>query len=245
MSTEKEQLRKLFVDHYKHMPRKLFFTALINELSEVEATGKTFASSLRDLVAESLMRMESPAQVWDNISDPFFREVLARALASGLKLKSESLTDEASSALQSKYELVDLIEEIDWTATDDATDADDNTIPISAAAPSASSDASDIPPDTLYHGTVRAFLPSIQSLGLVPKRRKVVTLYEDPEEAKAVPLNRRHTTDPDEVVLLSVEAKQLFDESGGSCRFEKKDHGYGDVWEVLEVAPEYLDEVQV
>lgn len=58
------------------------------------------------------------------------------------------------------------------------------------------------PPDILYHGTARRFIPSIQKLGLLPMKRQYVHLSSDIPMARQV--GARHDSKP---VVLRINAK--------------------------------------
>lgn len=58
------------------------------------------------------------------------------------------------------------------------------------------------PPDTLYHGTARRFVPSILTTGLKPMERQYVHLSESFEMAQEV--GGRHDAKP---TVLSIDAK--------------------------------------
>ena len=62
------------------------------------------------------------------------------------------------------------------------------------------------PPDVLYHGTATRFLESIMQTGLNKQKRQHVHLSKNIETATSVGL--RHG----KVVILEVDAKQMFDE---------------------------------
>lgn len=58
------------------------------------------------------------------------------------------------------------------------------------------------PPATLYHGTARRFMPSIEKLGLLPMQRQFVHLSTDITTAYQV--GSRHDAHP---VILQIDAK--------------------------------------
>lgn len=60
-----------------------------------------------------------------------------------------------------------------------------------------------IPPNVLFHGTARRYLPSIREKGLIPKSRQYVHLSTDIETAQSVGL--RHDRKP---VILVIDAKR-------------------------------------
>lgn len=62
------------------------------------------------------------------------------------------------------------------------------------------------PPEILYHGTARRFLPSIKEKGLLPGRRQYVHLSVDVPTALEV--GRRHDSRP---VILKVWARRAWD----------------------------------
>lgn len=65
----------------------------------------------------------------------------------------------------------------------------------------------DTPPETLYHGTARRFIPAIREKGLLPQSRQYVHLSVDRETAKQV--GGRHDAKP---VLLEINALQAWNE---------------------------------
>lgn len=84
------------------------------------------------------------------------------------------------------------------------------------------------PPELLYHGTARRFLPQILRQGLRPMGRQYVHISPDPETARKV--GARHG----EPVVLRVEAR----------RFVRDGHlllrSANGVWQAQAVPPEYL-----
>jgi putative RNA 2'-phosphotransferase len=66
-------------------------------------------------------------------------------------------------------------------------------------------DESAEPPEFLFHGTARRFLPSIQSEGLGPGNRQYVHLVED--KNTAVEVGQRHG----EPVVLTIKANEMFE----------------------------------
>lgn len=62
-----------------------------------------------------------------------------------------------------------------------------------------------IPPDVLYHGTARRFLPSIRENGLLPQSRQYVHLSQDIETAANV--GKRHDSRP---CILIIDAKMAW-----------------------------------
>lgn len=63
------------------------------------------------------------------------------------------------------------------------------------------------PPEVLFHGTARRFLPSIREEGLLPKGRQYVHLSVDVETALEV--GRRHDPHP---VVLKIQARRAWDD---------------------------------
>lgn len=63
------------------------------------------------------------------------------------------------------------------------------------------------PPEVLFHGTARRFLPSIREKGLLPQGRQYVHLSADPETALEV--GRRHGRHP---VVLKIQARRAWDD---------------------------------
>ncbi len=62
-------------------------------------------------------------------------------------------------------------------------------------------------PDRLYHGTARKNMAAIEREGLVPQTRQFVHLSANEETARAVGL--RHSKGQDQLVILSIAAKEL------------------------------------
>ena len=83
------------------------------------------------------------------------------------------------------------------------------------------------PPEFLFHGTARRFLPSIQSKGLGPGDRQHVHLVEDEKAAEEV--GRRHG----EPVVITVKAREMHDQG---YEFYKTESG---IWLTKEVPVEY------
>lgn len=84
------------------------------------------------------------------------------------------------------------------------------------------------PPELLYHGTARRFLPSILAEGLKPMTRLYVHISPDVETARSV--GKRHG-DP---VVLAVKARQ-FVRDGHVLR-----RSANGVWQAEYVPPQYL-----
>lgn len=82
------------------------------------------------------------------------------------------------------------------------------------------------PPELLYHGTARQFLPSIRAEGLKPQRRHLVHLSGD--EETAIKVGQRHG----KPVVLVVRAAAM------ARPFYRADNG---VWLVERVPPEFLE----
>lgn len=85
------------------------------------------------------------------------------------------------------------------------------------------------PPDVLYHGTARKFLPKILEKGLVSKERQYVHLTEDIETAIIV--GKRRDSEP--VVLRVDAAKASMD---GICFY----HGNKTIWLADSIPSKYL-----
>lgn len=63
------------------------------------------------------------------------------------------------------------------------------------------------PPDVLYHGTAKRFLPSILKDGLLPMKRQYVHLSVDTDMATLV--GKRRDNDP---VILQIDAKAAYED---------------------------------
>jgi len=85
-----------------------------------------------------------------------------------------------------------------------------------------------VPPDTLFHGTVPRFLPAIQSEGLVPGARHHVHLSENTSVATQVGARRGVP------VVLRVDAARM---AATGAVFFRSDNG---VWLTDRVPPEFL-----
>ena len=72
------------------------------------------------------------------------------------------------------------------------------------------------PPEVLFHGTARRFVPSIREKGLLPQGRQYVHLSVDVDTALEV--GKRHDPRP---VVLRVNAKRAWNE--GICFFRGND----------------------
>lgn len=86
------------------------------------------------------------------------------------------------------------------------------------------------PPDVLFHGTSRAVLPKIQSVGLLPMKRQYVHLSTD--KATSLEVGRRKSKAP---VILRVLAMQA---TASGVRFFE---GNQLVWLADSVPPEFID----
>lgn len=84
------------------------------------------------------------------------------------------------------------------------------------------------PPPTLYHGTARAALSSIQQEGLLPQSRQYVHLSSTPEEAQTV--GRRHGPP----VVLRVEAQRMHE--AGFTLYQSTEA----VWLTQRIPPRFL-----
>jgi len=87
------------------------------------------------------------------------------------------------------------------------------------------------PPETLYHGTVEWFLPSILKDGLVRGRRHHVHLSKDVETARKVGARRGKP------VILNVEAGRMYQDGH---KFYLSANG---VWLTDSVPPNYLTKI--
>ncbi|MDX1585090.1 MAG: RNA 2'-phosphotransferase [Balneolaceae bacterium] len=86
------------------------------------------------------------------------------------------------------------------------------------------------PPKTLYHGTARKNLPSIERRGLHAGSRNYVHLSRHEEDAVSV--GQRHG----QPVVLSIDAKRMHASGFPFYRSESEE----DIWLVEEVPPEYI-----
>lgn len=88
------------------------------------------------------------------------------------------------------------------------------------------------PPDVLYHGTARHFVPSIREQGLLKRRRHHVHLSTNRETMLAV--GQRHGAP----VLIAVDAQRMH-----ADRYTFYVTG-NDVWLTEHVPPQYLREIE-
>ena len=86
------------------------------------------------------------------------------------------------------------------------------------------------PPETLYHGTVKRFLPAIREGGLKPMSRQYVHLSLD--EATARVVAKRRGAD---IVLLRVRAAEAF---AAGVSFYRESDG---IWLADPVPPEWIE----
>lgn len=84
------------------------------------------------------------------------------------------------------------------------------------------------PPELLYHGTTKRFLPSIEGEGLGPGTRQYVHLVED--KKTAVEVGRRHG----EPVVLVIKAQDMHEKG---FEFFKTESG---IWLTRNVPAEYI-----
>ncbi len=63
------------------------------------------------------------------------------------------------------------------------------------------------PPEILYHGTARRFLPAIKEKGLLPMSRQYVHLSVDTDIATQV--GKRRDSEP---VILKIDAKKAYED---------------------------------
>lgn len=89
--------------------------------------------------------------------------------------------------------------------------------------------ASTTPPEFLYHGTAKRFLPSIRSKGIGRQKRHHVHLSDNFDTAVSV--GKRHG----EPHVLRIDSKKMFD---NGFDFFKTDNG---VWLVDDVPTTYID----
>lgn len=83
-------------------------------------------------------------------------------------------------------------------------------------------------PDTLYHGTIAAFLPSITTQGLRSQGRHYVHLSADKETAQAVGARRG------KAVILTINSAAM---QAAGIAFHQAENG---VWLVKAVPPEFI-----
>ncbi|MFT3978998.1 MAG: RNA 2'-phosphotransferase [Ferruginibacter sp.] len=84
------------------------------------------------------------------------------------------------------------------------------------------------PPDILWHGTIKNFIPLIQQNGLVKMNRQHVHLSADEDTAKKVAGRRGKP------VLLAIRAKEMSDKG---CSFYLSENG---VWLTDGVSPSFI-----
>lgn len=87
----------------------------------------------------------------------------------------------------------------------------------------------ELPPEVLYHGTVKRFLASIQEQGLRPMKRQYVHLTEDIQMAEQVAMRRE-----DMPVLLCIDAAAAWN---AGIRFY---HGNEKVWLAEPIPARYI-----
>ena len=85
------------------------------------------------------------------------------------------------------------------------------------------------PPDTLYHGTAKRFVSSIEKGGLLPQSRLYVHLSSDIETAISV--GKRHG----EPVIFQIDCASMV---RNGFRFYRTDNG---IWLTKTVPPKYLE----
>lgn len=88
------------------------------------------------------------------------------------------------------------------------------------------------PPNPLYHGTAKHFLPSILSQGLLPQSRHLVHLSADIETAKKV--GKRHG----KLAILQIDTEKML---ANGFEFYQAENG---VWLVKNVPTEYLTQLE-
>ncbi len=86
------------------------------------------------------------------------------------------------------------------------------------------------PPDVLYHGTAKRFLPSILKDGLLPMKRQYVHLSVDTDMATLV--GKRRDNDP---VILQIDAKAAYEDGLPFYIGNEK------VWLCDQVPPQYIE----
>lgn len=86
------------------------------------------------------------------------------------------------------------------------------------------------PPDQLFHGTARRFLPSILKEGLKPRGRQYVHLSSDTDTASVVGKRR-----DDQPVILSINAQRAWKDG---VQFY---HGNEMIWLADYIEPKYIE----
>lgn len=87
-----------------------------------------------------------------------------------------------------------------------------------------------MPPDVLYHGTVKKNLDSILEKGLCKMKRHHVHLSDNLDTAKQV-AGRRKSSEP---VILKIDTKAMVKDG---YKFLKSTNG---VWHIIHVSPKYI-----
>lgn len=88
------------------------------------------------------------------------------------------------------------------------------------------------PPHSLYHGTSKKFLASIERTGLLPQTRQYVHLSADRKTAKTVGM--RHAKVEQDLVILEINTREML---ANNYNFQLADNG---VWLAKKVPWEFI-----
>ena len=245
------QLRKIFVGNVRRF-RAEFMVALIDELAEAYA-GLQFDPDNMTPIKHAFLNLDAPARLWDGSDCP---EVLVEALhvAIGKRIASSEEDQDRMSDLRDEIHDLDITddsvpepdepepEDDEPLHPPDETD-DDGNDGHSVSLPPMDDDDDDLPvpatPDVLYHGTPEFNEDRISVEGLTAgSSRKPVTLK--PTIPDALATGARHVNgDQSQVSIFAVDVKSLI--ADGVFDVNHANYGHGDVWEVSEVPPGYLE----
>jgi len=142
-------------------------------------------------------------------------ELIEKSVAAGRKLDAGLLREIVASSPKQRFTLSPDGTRI-RAAQGHSIDVDPGLAPVT-------------PPNVLYHGTAKRFLPSIREKGLIPGERRQVHLSGDAATARSVGM--RHGSP----VVLTVAAQRMHDDGHA---FFVADNG---VWLTDHVPTQYLD----
>ncbi|APD08050.1 putative RNA 2'-phosphotransferase [Flavobacteriaceae bacterium UJ101] len=94
---------------------------------------------------------------------------------------------------------------------------------------------STLPPDILYHGTIKANEPLILEGGLKPMNRQYVHLSEHIEEAELVAKRRKNK----ETIILTIKAEEAF---SNGIAFYKEGQG---IWLADQIPADYIKIIDI